>query len=138
MSPPPSDSQSVSSQATHVTVGAGDVPALALQDAATETLAQAACLIDSTDPALVGPTTPSPTGGPALAPGKATAALKILYQVTQAETLLGWCTEDFTLYATFGPLVVKHVALTHMQKLLQWIRREEASLFLTTPFCWAS
>lgn len=89
---------------------------------------------------LIGPSSffilPSPF--PVTTPPQAPPTLKVYYAVTQAETMLGWCTEDFTLYATFGPLVVKSAALTQMQKLLEGIRRDESALFITQPFTWPS
>lgn len=56
--------------------------------------------------------------------------LKILYHVGQHETLLGWLTQGFELYAVFGPLVTKPVAIAAINKLLRWIKKEEEHLFI--------
>ncbi|XP_041350139.1 protein SAND-like [Gigantopelta aegis] len=56
--------------------------------------------------------------------------LKILYHVGPYETLLGWVTQGFELYAVFGPLVTKTCAIHAVNKLLRWIKREEDRLFI--------
>ncbi|CAG5118875.1 unnamed protein product [Candidula unifasciata] len=56
--------------------------------------------------------------------------LKILFHVGQYETLLGWVTQGFELYAVFGPLVTKMTAIHAVNKLLRWIKREEDRLFI--------
>ncbi|PVD24522.1 hypothetical protein C0Q70_15005 [Pomacea canaliculata] len=56
--------------------------------------------------------------------------LKILFHVGQYETLLGWVTQGFELYAVFGPLVTKTGAIHAVNKLLRWIKREEDRLFI--------
>ncbi|XP_070535609.1 vacuolar fusion protein MON1 homolog A-like [Ptychodera flava] len=56
--------------------------------------------------------------------------LKILFHATEKETLLGWITSGFELYATFGPLVTKPVAITAINKLLKWIKKEEERFFI--------
>ncbi|XP_013380579.1 vacuolar fusion protein MON1 homolog A [Lingula anatina] len=56
--------------------------------------------------------------------------LKILFHVGANETLLGWMTSGFELYTVFGPLVTKTQAITSINKLLKWIKREEDRLFI--------
>ncbi|XP_067684520.1 vacuolar fusion protein MON1 homolog A-like [Haliotis asinina] len=56
--------------------------------------------------------------------------LKILFHVGRYETLLGWVTQGFELYAVFGPLVTKTGAIHAVNKLLRWIKREEDRLFI--------
>ncbi|BFZ08837.1 hypothetical protein BsWGS_11876 [Bradybaena similaris] len=56
--------------------------------------------------------------------------LKILFHVGPYETLLGWVTQGFELYAVFGPLVTKMTAIHAVNKLLRWIKREEDRLFI--------
>ncbi|OWF35302.1 vacuolar fusion protein MON1 homolog A-like [Mizuhopecten yessoensis] len=56
--------------------------------------------------------------------------LKILYTVGPHETLLGWVTQSFELYAVFGPLVTKVAAIQAINKLLRWVKREEDRLFI--------
>jgi len=41
----------------------------------------------------------------------ATPPLKIYFRGGQTETLLGWVTSGFELYAAFGPLVTKPAAI---------------------------
>ncbi|CAH1784209.1 unnamed protein product [Owenia fusiformis] len=56
--------------------------------------------------------------------------LKILFHVGSYETLLGWVTSGFELYAVFGPLVTKPTAINSINKLLKWIKKEEDRLFI--------
>ncbi|XP_078000026.1 vacuolar fusion protein MON1 homolog A-like [Glandiceps talaboti] len=56
--------------------------------------------------------------------------VKILFHAGEKETLLGWVTSGFELYATFGPLVTKPVAITAINKLLKWIKKEEERFFI--------
>ncbi|KAJ8302197.1 hypothetical protein KUTeg_021184 [Tegillarca granosa] len=56
--------------------------------------------------------------------------LKILYSVGPHETLLGWITQGFELYAVFGPLVTKPAAIHAINRLLRWIKKEEDRLFI--------
>ncbi|XP_045167306.2 vacuolar fusion protein MON1 homolog A-like [Mercenaria mercenaria] len=56
--------------------------------------------------------------------------LKILYHVGQYEALLGWVTGGFELYAVFGPLVTKSLAINAVNKLMAWIRKEANRLFI--------
>ncbi|KAK7483687.1 hypothetical protein BaRGS_00025120 [Batillaria attramentaria] len=56
--------------------------------------------------------------------------LKILFHVGQYETLLGWVTQGFELYAVFGPLITKTGAIHAVNRLLRWIKREEDRLFI--------
>ncbi|XP_059152253.1 vacuolar fusion protein MON1 homolog A-like isoform X2 [Physella acuta] len=56
--------------------------------------------------------------------------LKILFHVGPYETLLGWITQGFELYAVFGPLVTKISAIHAVNKLLRWIKKEEDRLFI--------
>lgn len=39
-------------------------------------------------------------------------------------------TQGFELYAVFGPLVTKPVAIAAINKLLRWIKKEEEHLFI--------
>ncbi|XP_064632667.1 vacuolar fusion protein MON1 homolog A-like [Lineus longissimus] len=56
--------------------------------------------------------------------------LKILFHVGEYETLLGWVTSGFELYAIFGPLTTKPVAIASVNRLLKWIKKEEDRLFI--------
>ncbi|XP_014773330.1 vacuolar fusion protein MON1 homolog A isoform X2 [Octopus bimaculoides] len=60
--------------------------------------------------------------------------LKLLYHVGAHETLIGWITQGFELYAVFGPLVTKTIAIQAINKLLRWIKKEENRLFILSSF----
>lgn len=56
---------------------------------------------------------------------------KIYFHVGETETVLAWNTAGFELYATFGPLVSKRVAINACNRLLGWIKQREDSLFIS-------
>eukprot|EP00039_Didymoeca_costata_P020327 m.340869 g.340869 ORF g.340869 m.340869 type:complete len:515 (-) comp19609_c0_seq1:132-1676(-) len=56
--------------------------------------------------------------------------LKIYYHVGQKETILGWVTFGFELYACFSPLVTKPAAINAVLRLIRWMKREEDGLFI--------
>ncbi|KAG1675213.1 Vacuolar fusion protein MON1 A [Nymphon striatum] len=58
--------------------------------------------------------------------------LRILLHVGERETLLGWVTSTFELYATFEPLVTKSSAVNAVNKIIKWVKREEDKLFILT------
>ncbi|KAF8947463.1 Vacuolar fusion protein mon1b [Haplosporangium gracile] len=55
---------------------------------------------------------------------------KLLFHVGEQETMLGWITSGFELYAAFGPLVSKSAVVLMSNKLLKWIRKQEDSLLI--------
>eukprot|EP00729_Bicosta_minor_P010990 gene10990-35419_t len=59
--------------------------------------------------------------------------LKIYYHVGQKETILGWVTFGFELYACFSPLVTKRAAINAVLRLIRWMKREEDGLFILSP-----
>nr|XP_039258371.1 vacuolar fusion protein MON1 homolog A-like isoform X2 [Styela clava] len=59
--------------------------------------------------------------------------LKLLYLVLETETILGWVTTGFELYAIFGPLVTKNSAIQAVNRLLRWIKKQEDELFILRP-----
>lgn len=59
-----------------------------------------------------------------------TRPLKLLFHVGEQETMLGWVTSGFELYAAFGPLVSKSAVVLMSNKLLKWIRKQEDSLLI--------
>ncbi|KAI8605512.1 MON1-like protein A-like protein, partial [Dissophora ornata] len=59
-----------------------------------------------------------------------TRPLKLLFHVGENETMLGWITSSFELYAAFGPLVSKSAVVLMCNKLLKWIRKQEDSLLI--------
>ncbi len=56
--------------------------------------------------------------------------LRILFHSGKHETVLGWMTAGFELYAVFEPLVTKPVIINAVNQLLKWIRKEEDRLFI--------
>eukprot|EP00730_Choanoeca_flexa_P019067 TRINITY_DN9298_c0_g1_i2.p1 TRINITY_DN9298_c0_g1~~TRINITY_DN9298_c0_g1_i2.p1 ORF type:complete len:504 (+),score=118.96 TRINITY_DN9298_c0_g1_i2:91-1602(+) len=56
--------------------------------------------------------------------------LKILYYAQEDEITLGWITDGFELFATFDPLTGKPAAIEAVLELIQWMKREESSLFI--------
>ncbi|KAF9291762.1 Vacuolar fusion protein mon1b [Mortierella antarctica] len=59
-----------------------------------------------------------------------TRPLKLLFHVGEFETMLGWITSGFELYAAFGPMVSKSAVVLMSNKLLKWIRKQEDSLLI--------
>ncbi|XP_071491073.1 protein SAND-like [Diadema antillarum] len=59
--------------------------------------------------------------------------LKIMFTVGSREAILGWVTGGFELFAIFGPLTTKQVAILAVNKLLKWIKKEETRLFILNP-----
>ncbi|KAF9983034.1 Vacuolar fusion protein mon1b [Mortierella antarctica] len=56
--------------------------------------------------------------------------LQLLFHGGEQETMLGWVTARFELYAVFGPLVSKSAVVLMSNKLLKWIRKHEDSLLI--------
>ncbi|GAB0086552.1 Vacuolar fusion protein MON1 homolog [Sergentomyia squamirostris] len=56
--------------------------------------------------------------------------LKLLYEMTEREIMLAWVTSGYELYVTFEPLVDRNAVISLVNKLLKWIKKEEASLFI--------
>ncbi|KAF9409978.1 Vacuolar fusion protein mon1b [Podila epigama] len=59
-----------------------------------------------------------------------TRPLKLLFHIGEFETMLGWATSSFELYAAFGPMVSKSAVVLMSNKLLKWIRKQEDSLLI--------
>ena len=59
-----------------------------------------------------------------------TNMLRIIYMQKKYETILGWVTSNFEIYATFSPLVTKDVAIRAINKLLDFTQRNKAKIFL--------
>ncbi|KAF8978975.1 Vacuolar fusion protein mon1b [Entomortierella lignicola] len=59
-----------------------------------------------------------------------TRPLKLLFHVGKHETMLGWITTSFELYAAFGPFVSKSAVVLMSNRLLKWIRKQEDSLLI--------
>lgn len=56
--------------------------------------------------------------------------LKVFYMVCQDESVFGWNTGMFELYATFGPLVTKPNVTNAVNALLRWLKKDEEQLFI--------
>eukprot|EP00163_Fabomonas_tropica_P028184 TRINITY_DN5692_c0_g1_i5.p1 TRINITY_DN5692_c0_g1~~TRINITY_DN5692_c0_g1_i5.p1 ORF type:complete len:372 (+),score=31.99 TRINITY_DN5692_c0_g1_i5:826-1941(+) len=61
---------------------------------------------------------------------------RIYWHGTEYENILGWVAKDFELYATFGPMLSKSVAITACNALLRWIKKEEQVLFIQNSPVW--
>uniref|UniRef100_A0A8C6URP0 Vacuolar fusion protein MON1 homolog n=1 Tax=Neogobius melanostomus TaxID=47308 RepID=A0A8C6URP0_9GOBI len=59
--------------------------------------------------------------------------LRSFYRCSETENLLGWVTSGFELYLCFSPLATKALAVSAVNKLLKWIRKEEDRLFILSP-----
>ncbi|XP_061473771.1 vacuolar fusion protein MON1 homolog A isoform X2 [Rhineura floridana] len=59
--------------------------------------------------------------------------LNNIYYTGSNENLLAWVTNAFELYVCFSPLGTKAAAVSAVNKLMRWIRKEEDRLFLLTP-----
>ncbi|KAK9760745.1 Vacuolar fusion protein mon1 [Basidiobolus ranarum] len=59
-----------------------------------------------------------------------TLPLKTFYQVTNTETIIGWSSQSFEIYAALGPLVSKSSVIGSLTALRKWVRKEEESVFV--------
>ncbi|TDH14368.1 hypothetical protein EPR50_G00044040 [Perca flavescens] len=59
--------------------------------------------------------------------------LRSFYRCSETENLLAWVTSGFELYLCFSPLGTKALAVSAVNKLLKWIRKEEDRLFILSP-----
>nr|XP_028574461.1 vacuolar fusion protein MON1 homolog A [Podarcis muralis]XP_028574462.1 vacuolar fusion protein MON1 homolog A [Podarcis muralis]XP_028574463.1 vacuolar fusion protein MON1 homolog A [Podarcis muralis] len=59
--------------------------------------------------------------------------LSYIYYTGSNENLLAWVTSAFELYVCFSPLGTKAAAVSAVNKLMRWIRKEEDRLFILTP-----
>lgn len=58
--------------------------------------------------------------------------LKLGHYSTHNETVLGWLTQAFELYAVFSPNMSKLGVITAVNKLLRWVKKEEEKMFILT------
>jgi hypothetical protein len=59
-----------------------------------------------------------------------TNTLKIIYMQQKYETILGWMTSNFEIYATFSPLVTKDITIRAINKLLEFTQKNKSKIFL--------
>ncbi|XP_002125768.2 vacuolar fusion protein MON1 homolog A [Ciona intestinalis] len=59
--------------------------------------------------------------------------LKLLFEVSDEETMLAWVASGFELYVAFSPLVTKGQAISSVDRLLRWIKQREDELFMIRP-----
>ncbi|KRX22582.1 DNA ligase 4 [Trichinella nelsoni] len=57
----------------------------------------------------------------------------IFYVTGDLENILGWVTIAFEIYAVFNPLITKPEAVSRVEQLMKWIKKEENNLFLINP-----
>uniref|UniRef100_A0A3Q1F2I4 Vacuolar fusion protein MON1 homolog n=1 Tax=Acanthochromis polyacanthus TaxID=80966 RepID=A0A3Q1F2I4_9TELE len=62
-----------------------------------------------------------------------TRPLRTFYRCSETENLMAWVTSGFELYLCFSPLATKALAVSAVNKLLKWIRKEEDRLFILSP-----
>ncbi|XP_026077370.1 protein SAND [Carassius auratus] len=62
-----------------------------------------------------------------------TRPLRYIYRCTETENLYALVTSGFELYLCFSPLGTKGLAMSAVNKLLRWIRKEEDRLFILSP-----
>lgn len=62
-----------------------------------------------------------------------TRPLRSFYRCSETENLLAWVTSGFEVYLCFSPLATKALAVSAVNKLLKWIRKEEDRLFILSP-----
>ncbi|KAL1265970.1 hypothetical protein QQF64_003997 [Cirrhinus molitorella] len=62
-----------------------------------------------------------------------TRPLRHIYRCTETENLYALVTSGFELYLCFSPLGTKGLAVSAVNKLLKWIRKEEDRLFILSP-----
>ncbi|KAI8390974.1 vacuolar fusion protein MON1 [Radiomyces spectabilis] len=56
--------------------------------------------------------------------------LKLYYHDSDKEIILGWITSSFELYVVFAPNTPKPTIISRSNQLLNWIRRNEETLFI--------
>lgn len=56
--------------------------------------------------------------------------VKIIYWVDDKENWLAWNTSGFELYVALEPLVKKSAAISAVNKLLKWVKKEEERIFI--------
>lgn len=61
---------------------------------------------------------------------------KVYYHRSESETLVAWVTAGFDLFAVFGPVIPKSVAIKACNTLLKWIKQDEPNLFIHTSPVW--
>ncbi|KFD51682.1 hypothetical protein M514_07378 [Trichuris suis] len=52
----------------------------------------------------------------------------IYYCSASLECILGWITPNFEVYAVFSPLTTKNEAISRVENLMRWIKKEEINL----------
>ncbi|CAL8125467.1 unnamed protein product [Orchesella dallaii] len=56
--------------------------------------------------------------------------VKIIYWVDDKENWLGWNTSNFELYVALEPLIKKSAAISAVNKLINWVQKEERRIFI--------
>ncbi|XP_059056311.1 protein SAND [Achroia grisella] len=55
---------------------------------------------------------------------------KLIFRSNSHDTVLAWVTNGFELYVTFDPLMEKDHAIRAVDRLIQWIKKEEHRIFI--------
>lgn len=58
-------------------------------------------------------------------------SLRIYFNDTEQETVVGWHTQQFELYATFTPYISKATLVQSALKLTRWVQAKREDLFIT-------
>jgi hypothetical protein len=61
-----------------------------------------------------------------------TYSLRIIYYRQNYETVLGWLTSEFEIYATFSSLITKEEIIVTTNRLLEFMKKNRAKLFITS------
>eukprot|EP00043_Microstomoeca_roanoka_P015164 m.151403 g.151403 ORF g.151403 m.151403 type:complete len:518 (+) comp16199_c4_seq2:3057-4610(+) len=59
--------------------------------------------------------------------------VKLFFQSCLQETVLGWTTAGFELYAVFDPLATKQSVTNSVLELLRWLKKNESRIFMLNP-----
>jgi hypothetical protein len=55
---------------------------------------------------------------------------KVVYQVSEFITVVGWATSTFELFAAFSPMELKSDGLTGCNAILKWLKEIEPEIFV--------
>ena len=61
-----------------------------------------------------------------------TYSLRIIYYRQNYETVLGWLTSEFEIYATFSSLITKEDIINATNRLLEFMKKNRSRLFITS------
>eukprot|EP01088_Endostelium_zonatum_P017174 TRINITY_DN4933_c0_g1_i1.p1 TRINITY_DN4933_c0_g1~~TRINITY_DN4933_c0_g1_i1.p1 ORF type:complete len:450 (+),score=93.10 TRINITY_DN4933_c0_g1_i1:48-1397(+) len=74
--------------------------------------------------------------GPVEPSAEVSRAHKVYYQRSDRETIVAWITNVFELFVVFGPDESKSVCIRACNKLRDWLKKEEDSIFIAKESVW--